>query len=821
MKRILFVLLLFSSIAQAQTPSGYTRVNQKYEWYGGKFISELGVPVRDTSTAPKFIGEIIYNDDDSLCYIGIATSGNKWKQIGITPGSLGVTSVNVSASGALGATGGPVTSTGTITLAWQGSAAQYVRGNGVLANLETDVQGIGDARYIQLDGDIPSHSHVASDISNLTTTVRNLFSAGSGLEYDAATGVFSYPGSGTEITSINGLTAAIQTFTGENISISSVGSGHTFTIDTTTLLSTKAHTQHIADSLGALMGVGEVSTAQLADSIDNRITSIYRRSDSVFYAVYGAETFAFIDSVGAGGGGGSDGNNYPTVLDFSTTTGDLTLQRDGLSTLTKNLDGRYALQADVCSGLLPGTGIVTWSGSGLIFDVTAGTYCIDGVRYTSAAGQITLDAADGTNPRFDVIALDNTGSIVKITGTAAANPAEPQIDPATQVYLTSVLVAAGATTPTQVSSVTVYDENTEWTTGTSGTISANFDNATNVTSGSKSISVASWSSGGTLTFTNSSTLQASNYSAFKFYLRLNSSLNNNQNISVRFYNGTSAVSQSVTASFTKSLTGVYQQISIPFTSFAFTGPVFDKVQISFTGSTSSLYIDLATIQGGVSNSGGSSGLQNAYTAITDGTTTATASGATSLKIRSANNKLTATVTNNDATHGDNVLLTINEGNFTGIPQSAVTSLTTDLAGKQATLVSGTNIKTVNGTSLLGSGDVITKQAQSKAVTIESPTTSENIGLFYTDVAITITKLADVLRGTSPSVTYQINHATDRSSGSPNTLFSSSRVSTSTTGATTTSFNDATIPAGSWVWLTTSANSGTVAEINITLTYTID
>jgi hypothetical protein len=265
MKRILFVLLLFSTIAQAQTPSGYTRVNQKYEWYGGKFISELGVPVRDTSTAPKFIGEIIYNDDDSLCYIGIATSGNKWKQIGITPGSLGVTSVNVSASGALGATGGPVTSTGTITLAWQGSSGQYVKGNGTLSTFDTDVQLVGDDRYLAID-DFTDHSHVASDISNLTTTVRNLFSAGSGLEYDAGTGVFSYPGSGTEITTINGLTAAIQTFTGENISISSVGSGHTFTIDTATLLSTKAHTQHIADSLGALMGVGEVTQEQLDDT---------------------------------------------------------------------------------------------------------------------------------------------------------------------------------------------------------------------------------------------------------------------------------------------------------------------------------------------------------------------------------------------------------------------------------------------------------------------------------------------------------------------------------------------------------------------------
>jgi len=43
---------------------------------------------------------------------------------------------------------------------------------------------------------------------------------------------------------------------------------------------------------------------------------------------------------------------------------------------------------------------------------------------------------------------------------------------------------------------------------------------------------------------------------------------------------------------------------------------------------------------------------------------------------------------------------------TSIPQADITNLTTDLAAKQATLVSGTNIKTVNGNSLLGSGDVV-------------------------------------------------------------------------------------------------------------------
>lgn len=44
-------------------------------------------------------------------------------------------------------------------------------------------------------------------------------------------------------------------------------------------------------------------------------------------------------------------------------------------------------------------------------------------------------------------------------------------------------------------------------------------------------------------------------------------------------------------------------------------------------------------------------------------------------------------------------------NCTGLPISGVTSLQAALDAKQATLVSATNIKTVNGSSLLGSGDL--------------------------------------------------------------------------------------------------------------------
>ena len=50
---------------------------------------------------------------------------------------------------------------------------------------------------------------------------------------------------------------------------------------------------------------------------------------------------------------------------------------------------------------------------------------------------------------------------------------------------------------------------------------------------------------------------------------------------------------------------------------------------------------------------------------------------------------------------------LSRANHTGTqPQASVTNLTTDLASKQATLVSGTNIKTINGNSILGSGDLV-------------------------------------------------------------------------------------------------------------------
>jgi hypothetical protein len=85
---------------------------------------------------------------------------------------------------------------------------------------------------------------------------------------------------------------------------------------------------------------------------------------------------------------------------------------------------------------------------------------------------------------------------------------------------------------------------------------------------------------------------------------------------------------------------------------------------------------------------------------------------------------------NGATANSSDATLLNRANHTGTQaQSTVTNLTTDLAAKQATLVSGTNIKTVNGNTLLGTGDIVISGSAGTLndltdVTITTPSTGQ-------------------------------------------------------------------------------------------------
>lgn len=85
--------------------------------------------------------------------------------------------------------------------------------------------------------------------------------------------------------------------------------------------------------------------------------------------------------------------------------------------------------------------------SGLTVKVGAGVvHLADGTRKEIAQTNIMLDAADPTNPRIDLVYIDSTGTVVKITGTAAS-PSAPTL-PNGGISVAQVSVAAGASTGT-------------------------------------------------------------------------------------------------------------------------------------------------------------------------------------------------------------------------------------------------------------------------------------------------------------------------------------------------------------------------------------
>lgn len=261
-------------------------------------------------------------------------------------------------------------------------------------------------------------------------------------------------------------------------------------------------------------------------------------------------------------------------------------------------------------------GVVTWV-TGLTFAVTAAEYQIKNRVYKSNSGTITLDAAHVSLPRIDVIALNTSGVIVKITGTPAATPAIPQINPATQVYLTAVFVGAGATTPGGVTTTTVYDENIEWT-HSEDFPSINFANNTTSYTGSNNILVTGTgasdvSASGGIKFTDGTTHNYSNYDVLRFYIRLNAPWPSTASLQVTAGNGTEPLTVVTNAhGFNPSLIGVYQNVTVPFTAMVKNSNTFDAIYFRVTGNGQIFRLDNIQLQGGVGGGTGPGYVTNVY-----------------------------------------------------------------------------------------------------------------------------------------------------------------------------------------------------------------
>lgn len=148
----------------------------------------------------------------------------------------------------------------------------------------------------------------------------------------------------------------------------------------------------------------------------------------------------------------------------------------------------YATQLDLVNINNPGnanlliSGGASWSGTGMVFNVSALVYQIAGIQFSANAQNVTLPASNPTLSRFDAIVVNDLGVVSVISGTPATNPLTPAVDE-NYVLIQYVLVGAGSTTPT-VTNQFVYREGStpDWNpssvAGAAPALSVNFSSTT-------------------------------------------------------------------------------------------------------------------------------------------------------------------------------------------------------------------------------------------------------------------------------------------------------------------------------------------------------
>ena len=236
------------------------------------------------------------------------------------------------------------------------------------------------------------------------------------------------------------------------------------------------------------------------------------------------------------------------------------------------------------------TGGASWSGTGLVYDVTALEYYFNGDKNTSAT-QVTLDASDPVNNRLDAIVVDEAGVVSVIKGDASASPISPSVDES-HILVQYILVEAGSTQPT-IAKEDIYLENVEWTTSTyttgTATGSIDFDNAVSPKQGVKCISANADARLGAR-FVRTTSFDPYQYTMLSMWVRFTgSNVATNKSLNVRFENGAGALVANTINLFNfglqRNLLNVWQLVVIPITAFGALPATVKGMKIIMAGGT--------------------------------------------------------------------------------------------------------------------------------------------------------------------------------------------------------------------------------------------
>lgn len=168
-------------------------------------------------------------------------------------------------------------------------------------------------------------------------------------------------------------------------------------------------------------------------------------------------------------------------------------------------------------------------------------------------------------------------------------------------------------------------------------------------------------------------------------------------------------------------------------------PISTATQTALDGKQAKLVSgsNIKTINGSSVLGSGDIAITSSWSSITGKPTTLSGYGITDAAPSSHTTDFSLHLTSAQNTWIDAITASSTEVNYLVGVSSGVQS---QINGKQATLVSGTNIKTINGTSILGSGDVTIASAASVSVSDDTSTNSTFYPLFGASTSGTVSAI---------------------------------------------------------------------------------
>lgn len=265
-------------------------------------------------------------------------------------------------------------------------------------------------------------------------------------------------------------------------------------------------------------------------------------------------------------------------------------------------DGTWKQSALLADGVVGNGCPVIWD-SLLVFTVgTPCVYNINNAQYSlSAPVTFTLPAADPSLAKQDAILVNTSSTASYLEGDPSSDPQVPTVNSATQLFLTSVLIPAGATAPTQVGQVIVRDNtyaSGDW--GITRTMTVDSLYATNPYHFPLSVRITSATNNQYVQFNSraAALFLKTQYTYVILPIRNNVTFNAARNLIISLWNGVTQVGVNLsltTYGYSKTLTGAYQRLAIPLSAFAGLDP-FTAIRITNTGTGGTVDVQLDQIQ---------------------------------------------------------------------------------------------------------------------------------------------------------------------------------------------------------------------------------